>query len=330
LLSGNILAAGANVGARLKEDQKLMQTLMDSLHLSYCSELSSNRSTTEESNADFSSWFICLAPVTSCTSIELSKLAIDNIDAFAHHMSTPGFDERCNTPEKEKAMFKLINIASENISMVLTNILERLLFLSDSCVKGFIDAASTSATLSESTKPTNRRALSSSGAPQVLSQSTLGGCRVALFEVFKLSSTLPFPWSNRSHADYFIDRLKMAALFKTEIGDLPLELGQEINKMSTNIPAFVINLTRRYDRYLLKSKLMDIKSNHLLDLRWQKILQLCYNNDLSAIRVPAVDGSVKSTAQYSESQVSDNLDKAVIPESFVRFAWDTTLNSVSI
>jgi len=114
---------------------------MSAVGLPWSSELSlrsggaDNRSTKDH-------WFLNLAAVTSVTSPDLIKHAAKIFDIFMVNSLSSGIQAKCNTAETEKGWGKLVYTMNDILAMVYINLIERLIFLFDCCVCGFIDAAS--------------------------------------------------------------------------------------------------------------------------------------------------------------------------------------------
>ena len=87
-----------------------------------------------------SMWFLHLAPLTSIPSSDTIIMAAKVFDTFMQSLIPTGLEGKGGNFLARRAWQKLSFTIHEVLSLVITNILERLLFLTESSIHGLIDA----------------------------------------------------------------------------------------------------------------------------------------------------------------------------------------------
>ena len=229
------------------------------------------------------SWFLNLSCITSVPSSDILKQACTMFDSFINSTDEATVLSKCTTSVLEKRWAKLVYTVHEILGIVMTNLIERLIFLIHSSIVGYLDAAQT---------------ISGAKTASCVSISALNG-------ILGVQRRIPPPWQHIADANTLREYLTLARLYSRHGEDsMPMDLSFVIRTLAKRTPIYVINLARRVDR-------------------WNCILNLCRDHDLTAIRISAVDGSI------TDSHTKEILDSVgnMISDRDVTNAWDTSLNA---
>jgi len=236
------------INSRIREKIKSASLFMDQLGFPAVNGL---RVKTSSTTTVFESlWFINLAPVTSMDMTDTLREAVLVVDVCVTKFSSLDLDQQYSSAEQKRILSKLINNISDITTWLITNVMERFIFLAASCAIGYADAETKTSvpSVAGAVLSRSRSTSRSSSASSLSRQSSLEKPMGALLDAFSLLHEIPSPWNPCSQAESFADYLNFRKLFLSKYGKLPQGLASNIQDMSTKLPAFVLNLDRRYDR----------------------------------------------------------------------------------
>lgn len=172
-------------------------------------------------------WFFNLAPVTSITSPDVLKNAANIFDIFMQSIMSTGLQEKCRNSIRSRCWDKLAFTVHEIVSLVMINLMERLIFLSESSVAGFVDAVATF----------RLRSITVIIPP------------ILVYDMSRLLYIIPSPWIHMANSESFVKYLALARISDRLSQPLLMELALLLRRLSKRSPVFIINLQRRTDRW---------------------------------------------------------------------------------